>query len=171
MTKSVLKTFASLIPPFNNLSSEEFGQEALKVSSGFKSGDENSFGGFIYTFFTSAEAFILSPVSLLGQLYGSGWMDSRETGWADDKSQGDDGIPIWPLAERRALNRRRINAFDIHAVICFAQVTYAHIYSLHRNCERVDHPFHTNGIGKWLNRSLETETRMAGSSTPGIHLF
>lgn len=105
VTKSVLKTFASVIPPSNNLSSEEFGQEALKVSSGFKTGDENSFGGFIYTFFTSTEAFILSPVSLLGQLYRSGWMDSSETGWADDKSQGDDGIPIWPLAERRALNR------------------------------------------------------------------
>lgn len=63
MTKSVLKTFSSSIPPSNNLSSEEFGQEALKVSSGFKTGDENPFGGFIYTFFTSTEAFI---VSLLG---------------------------------------------------------------------------------------------------------
>lgn len=47
VTKSVLKTFASLIPPSNNLSTEEFGQEALKVSSGFKTVDENSFGGFI----------------------------------------------------------------------------------------------------------------------------
>lgn len=103
VTKSVLKTFASLIPPSNNRS-EDFGQEALKVSSGFKTGDENSFRGFIYTFFTSTEAFILSPVSLLGQLYRSGWMDSSETGWADDKSQGGDGIPIWPLAERHALN-------------------------------------------------------------------
>lgn len=57
-----LLTFGSLTPTSNNLSSIEFSQEALKVSSTFKTG-KNSLGGFIYAFFTSTEAFIFSPLS------------------------------------------------------------------------------------------------------------
>lgn len=69
-------------------------------------------------------------------------MDSSETGWADDKSQRDDGIPIWPLAERRALKPSA--ATLMREILVLSLSRHMHMYLTQRECEHTDHLFHTN---------------------------